>query len=209
MVSKIQPAITIGTGQHILFFLSALGFLGGLGLYYGFPKSQGTVTPALIAASEEGDGPVKQQEGQEDFDLLALDKTSFQMLATIEKEKKRLFQLKEKNAAEQEKKALLSQLILTNLGTIESLEKGALKVVKEKKEESQRLVAELVKVFDVMKPQKAAEIFSKADIDTLMCLLQKMKGKKLSAILSCLSAEESARITTLLKTAALQNVDGG
>lgn len=75
---------------------------------------------------------------------------------------------------------------------------------KEKKERSDEFMG-LVSLYENMKPKRAARIFDKLDMDILLSVAQKMKTRKMSAILAQMNAEVAQRLTVEL----VARVSGG
>lgn len=65
--------------------------------------------------------------------------------------------------------------------------------------EQENKLQSLVKIYETMKPADAARIFEQLDMETLLPVVEKMKERKLAAILASLNPEKAKDVTVELK----------
>lgn len=59
-------------------------------------------------------------------------------------------------------------------------------------------IAQLVKVYETMKPKQAAEVFDRLDLDLLTKVASRMREAKMAAVLAAMDPEKARKVTTEL-----------
>jgi len=134
-----------------------------------------------------------------------------EMLELIKKERQALEQKKqemEKQAAEIEQRK--EQINLEHDVVTKQKEEISLKMEKISRllkerdndlgKEQQENITKLAKMYDVMKPAKVADIFSKMDDQTVVIILKKMKLKVSAKVLANMDATRAAMFTEMMQT---------
>ena len=132
------------------------------------------------------------------FDILNLSIGEFQVLQDLAKEQKNLVNQK----VQIEKKAHLLKILETRVSekihqleqTVQTLDK----LVKQQENQEKAQLSELVKIYENMKPQEAAQILATLNPRITLALVGHMRGSKASAILANLPPAQAGQITTAL-----------
>lgn len=85
-------------------------------------------------------------------------------------------------------------------------------LIKTYDEQQKTKLNSLVKVYENMKPKDAANIFEQLDMDSLLVVVEKMKERKLAAILAKMNGEKASEVTVelmRLRELPRPGLDGG
>jgi flagellar motility protein MotE (MotC chaperone) len=148
------------------------------------------------SAPSENETPLKENTSEK-FDLLNLSPEEFEVVQRILTEGKALEEKKE-NHLHQAKMEVLNKNILLKIEQLQKLKLILEKTITQQEKKNHSNLLELVKMYESMKPQEAAQIFSNLDLDVTLSIFRQMKGKKASAILASLPPQNAGQITSAL-----------
>ena len=142
----------------------------------------------------------KKESGaaEKEIDLLNMTFEEVQMLTTLAAQHNNSFLQKNSFKKQEESLTILKNEIQSRLEDLEKVEKRLRFLAKESDKKEQAHMREIVKVFESMKPQEAAPIFSRLEPRVLLMILQRMKGVKIAAILAQLPPDQAAKITVVM-----------
>jgi flagellar motility protein MotE (MotC chaperone) len=81
---------------------------------------------------------------------------------------------------------------------MKALELAIQKLIRTHDQQEDLKILSLVKIYESMKPKDAARIFQELDINTLLLVSERMKEKKLAAIMSKMNPERAKEMTVAL-----------
>jgi len=139
-----------------------------------------------------------QGVGSKPIDLLNMTLEEVKMLSTLISQHNAHVAQKESSGDPKEKLTLLKNEVAKQVKLLETANKRLALYQKELEKEEEKNINEVVKMFESMKPQEAAPIFSNLPPRVLFLILERMKGMKTGAILAQLSPEKAAQITTVM-----------
>lgn len=185
---------------HIRNFLSHFSYAMEKPLFQVSPLFAAEAPAAEETAQNEKEAKEDEQKEPEpkEVDLLNMTFEEFQMLSTLAAQHNEIIR---KQAAFKKKEEALNILkadIQTKIEDLEKVEKRLQFLLKEQKKKEKESMRELVKVFESMKPQESASIFSRLEPRVLLMILQRMKGVKIAAILAQLPPDQAAKITAVM-----------
>ncbi|MCW2308331.1 MotE family protein [Rhodobium gokarnense] len=88
---------------------------------------------------------------------------------------------------------------------LKKLEKTISTGVQQKKEEKNAKLADLVKMYETMKPKAAAKIFDRLDLLVLVPVAKQMKPQKLGDVMARMTPEAAEKLTVALATDEITN----
>ncbi|WP_298983938.1 hypothetical protein [uncultured Roseibium sp.] len=88
--------------------------------------------------------------------------------------------------------------IQNRLDELKKLEQRIEKTVGKKKQKEKDEIADLVTMYENMKPKDAARIFNRLSLPILMKVVQQMKPRKMAAILAKMSPEAAEKLTVAI-----------
>ncbi|MBK5948410.1 hypothetical protein CH339_21725 [Rhodobium orientis] len=88
---------------------------------------------------------------------------------------------------------------------LKKLEKTISAGVEQKKEEKSAKLADLVKMYETMKPKAAAKIFDRLDLLVLVPVAKQMKPQKLGDVMARMTPEAAEKLTVALATDEITN----
>lgn len=92
------------------------------------------------------------------------------------------------------------QRIDKKIERLKSIEGQINDLLKLHSDEEEAQLTSLVRVYESMKPKEAAVIFEKLDMPVLLSVIQRMKDKKMSAVMAAMNPEIAQKVTTELAT---------
>lgn len=142
-----------------------------------------------------GEEVVEVPSEKKELDLLDLNLEEVQILLKLN-ERRAALEKREAQLHEKEKIAtFLEKKVNEKLAEMKSVQKALEEKVKNQEEGTQEQVKHLVKVYENMKPDKAAAIFSKFRLELLLDILEKMRDSKMAAILAFIDPRLAQKIT--------------
>ena len=173
----------------------ALGLLFFVAL--SFPALQTIkhfVEAPLFASLKAKPIAAEAQKSLKPINLLEMSRAEFEMLST------RVISF---NASQdpirdpsiEVKKRVFQEAIAKATQKLKLLERQLSSLSAEQENSMKERIQSIIKMFEAMKPKDAAPILEQLDAKSLLFIVQRMKGKKLSEILSTLKPEDAAKIT--------------
>jgi len=176
----------------------------------------GAISPALAAAPEEQDG-VRAEDADEKGDAADGGTGAPQerqnlkpprMRSQVEREliedlRSRRDALDAREAELEERATLLAATetrLKEQLAELEALRGEIEGLLKQHSAEQDEQMAQLVKIYETMKPKDAARIFDQMDHKTLLDVLERMKTRSSAPILAQMSPETARAVTLSLAT---------
>ncbi len=150
---------------------------------------------AKAVAAGEAEAPKWRDANDESLDLSDVKLEMFEDLSRrreeIEKAEQEL-RVREAliQAAEQEMQRKVDEL--------SKLRKEIEGLLGEQSDQEQERIQKLVKIYEGMKPDKAAGVFNTLDVDILVSVLTKMSERKVSPILSAMNPERARTVTIMM-----------
>lgn len=167
----------------------------------GEPDQTPEKDEAPVPQGEKKKGDTASNQKNEDsseafeFDPLDMDENQMKVLkALVEKRK----QMEQEQASLEQRKKLLDlsqQKITTSLSELEKLKNSLEQKTHQMSQEEQETVQRITKIYENMKPETAAQIFDKFDLESLVQMAKHMNQKKFSAILSFMDPAKAQFLT--------------
>lgn len=146
--------------------------------------------------------PAKQDSGEsggEDQDIGEEEKIDLNFLLKKKAElKKKEEELAKKRAVLMAELMALQEEINNKIEILTQLRKEIMAQMAIKEIVDEKKLKHLIKAYSAMKPQKAASLIERLDMDFAVALLSKMKGDVVGNILSFVDTEKAARISEQL-----------
>jgi flagellar motility protein MotE (MotC chaperone) len=147
-------------------------------------------SPAEIAAKPASDGPA--------VDPQSLSPAEIGVLQQLAQRRKAIDQ----RAAELDQREIVLQAaekrIDEKIAELQALQKSIAVDVQKRAAAEDSRIQMLVKIYEAMKPEDAAQIFDQLDMPVLLSVLKRMKERKTAPILAAMNPEKAKAITTAL-----------
>ncbi|MGF1605814.1 MAG: MotE family protein [Rhodothalassiaceae bacterium] len=131
-------------------------------------------------------------------DLDALNRTEFQLLQDLRARRESLDERERQIDLQQTILAAKEQQIDKKIGRLETLESSIQNLVRAYNEQEDERLADLVQIYETMKPKDAARIFDQLELATQLDLATRISPRKMSAILAEMSSDQAKVLTTEL-----------
>lgn len=132
------------------------------------------------------------------LDLLNLTPEEFQVLQSLVSYQKGMRQEQSALAEKEKKLEILTHTLNQKVEQLQLLKAAVEKLITGQEQKSQQYLTDIVKIYESMKPQEAAQILAALDFNITIEIVSQMKGKKASEILASLPPEQAAQLTTAL-----------
>lgn len=158
-------------------------------------KVDGSATPAPGAAAPSDDAPMPTKAGARaptltEEEIAVLEKLSARRDALDKRERE--LDLRENLLAAAEKR------LDAKLGELKKVQGTVTGLLKKHDTEEEAKLAQLVKMYEVMKPKEAAAIFEKLDMDVLLDVIERMREQKSGPIIAKMDPSKAEKLTAAL-----------
>lgn len=160
--------------------------------------------PAAAKASQAKNVAKPAEEGST-VDPQSLSPAEIGVLQQLAQRRKAI----DKRAAELDQREVVLQAaekrIDQKIAELQALQKSIAADVQKRAAAEDSRIRMLVKIYEAMKPQDAAQIFDQLDMPVLLSVLKRMKERKTAPILAAMSPEKAKAITTALAESQAPN----
>ncbi len=122
-------------------------------------------------------------------------KSEFAILQSLAQRRKKLDEREKQLVLQRNLLKAAEKRLNARLTELKSLEQRVDKDVRKQKENESAQYSKLIQMYSKMKPADAARIFNRLDLDVLVGLVNGMKAKAMSSILSAMDPAKAERLT--------------